>query len=87
MTDRFENTAPSLAGPASHGFAITPSDSALLVENTRAIYVGSGGDIAALMLSGANVLLSAVPSGSILPLRLTKIMASGTTADNIVGLA
>jgi hypothetical protein len=75
-----------MAGPASHGFAVTPSDSTLLAETTRGIYVGTGGTIAALMLSGASVTFTAVPSGAILPVRLTKIMATGTTASGIVAL-
>jgi hypothetical protein len=86
MADRFQNSSPSLSGPASHGFAVTPSDSALLAETTRGIYVGTGGTIAALMLSGAGVTFAAVPGGTTLPVRLTKIMATGTTASDIVAL-
>ena len=86
MADRFQNSSPSIAGPASHGFAVTPSDSSLLSETTRGIYVGTGGNIAALLLSGASVTFAAVPAGSLLPARLTKIMATGTTASNIVAL-
>lgn len=86
MTDRFQNSSPSLSGPASHGFAVTPSDSALLSETTRGLYVGTGGAIAALMLSGASVTFASVPSGTVLPVRLTKVMATGTTAANIVAL-
>ena len=86
MTDRFQTTSPSLAGPASHGFAVTPSDSTLLAETTRGIYVSSGGSIAALMLSGASVTFADVPAGTTLPVRLTKIMATGTTAGGIVAL-
>jgi hypothetical protein len=86
MTDRFQTNSPSLAGPASHGFAVTPSDSTLLSETTRGIYVGSGGSIAALMLSGTSVTFADVPAGTTLPVRLTKIMATGTTAGDIVAL-
>jgi hypothetical protein len=75
-----------MSGPASHAFAVTPSDSALLAETTRGIYVGTGGTIAALMLSGASVTFTAVPGGTTLPVRMTKIMATGTTASDIVAL-
>jgi hypothetical protein len=75
-----------MAGPASHGFAVTPSDSTLLSETTRGIYVGTGGSIAALMASGASVSFASVPAGTTLPVRLTKIMATGTTASDIVAL-
>ena len=87
MTDRFQTSSPSLAGPASHGFAVTPSDSTLLSETTRGIYVGTTGNIAALMLSGASVTFASVPAGAVLPVRLTKILATGTTAGSIIGLA
>jgi hypothetical protein len=86
MADRFQNSAPSLSGPASYGFPVTPSDSTVLSETTRGLYVGTTGDISALMVSGASITLSSVPAGSLLPLRLTKIMATGTTASGIVGL-
>ena len=86
MPDRFQNSSPSLAGPASHGFSVSPSDSALLTETTRGIYVGTGGTIVAVMASGATVTFASVVAGSVLPVRLTKVMATGTTASNIVAL-
>jgi hypothetical protein len=86
MTDRFQNSAASLTGPAGHAFAVIPSDSTLLAETTRGIYVGTSGTIAALMASGASVSFVAVTAGTVLPVRLTKIMASGTTAADIVAL-
>jgi hypothetical protein len=86
MADRFQNSSPSLAGPASHGFPVSPSDSAALAETTRGIFVGTGGTIAAVMASGASVTFVSVASGSLLPVRLTKVMATGTTAGNIVAL-
>lgn len=86
MADRFQNTAPSLAGPAMHGFAVTPSDSTALAETTRALYVGTTGAVALVMASGASITLIGVPSGTILPLRASKVMATGTTATDIVGL-
>jgi hypothetical protein len=86
MPDRFQNSSSALSSPASHAFAVTPSDSAVLAETTRAIYVGTTGSIAALMLSGASVSFTAIPAGTVLPLRLTKIMATGTSAGGIVAL-
>jgi hypothetical protein len=87
MTDRFDYTSPSLSGPAAHGFAITPNDASNLAETTRAIYVGSAGDIALTMQSGATITLVAVNSGTVLPVRAIKILATGTTAASLVGLA
>ena len=86
MPDRFQGSSTSLDGPAVHGFAATPSDSVDLPETTRALYVGDGGDIAALLQSGASVTFVAVQPGTILPLRVSRVLATGTTAAAIVGL-
>ena len=43
-------------------------------------------EISAELASGTQVTFTAVPAGMILPLRLRKIRASGTTAQNIVAL-
>ena len=87
MPDRFQNSSPSLSGPAAHGFAVTPNDSTTLGETTRALYVGSAGAIAVLMASGASISFANVPAGTILPIRVNKVMATGTSATNMIGLA
>jgi hypothetical protein len=87
MTDRFADFQPSLSGPASTGFAIVPGNDTDLPEATRALYVGSGGDLAVTMLSGATVVFTNVAGGSLLPLRVVRVRATGTTAGAIVGLA
>lgn len=86
MADRFSDSSSSIIGPAAHAFPITPSDSAVLAETTRGIYCGAGGDIVATMLSGAVVTLANVAAGTLLPLRATKVAATGTTANGLVGL-
>ena len=87
MPDRFVNVQASLSGPASSGFAITPSDAADLPETTRAIYVGTGGDLCVRMLTGETLTFVAVAPASLLPVRATRVLSSGTTAANLVGLA
>lgn len=86
MTDRFSNVQPSLAGPAFSGFSIIPGDNLDLPETTRAVYVGQGGDLAVVMVSGASLVLADVPAGSLLPLRVSRVLATGTTADFLTGL-
>ncbi|MDE1159958.1 MAG: hypothetical protein PW791_17110 [Neorhizobium sp.] len=86
MTDRFAHTQSSLSGPASSGFAVMPSDNAALTETTRALYIGTGGDLTVRMLSGAVLTLQNVPTGAILPLRTTAVFATGTTAGAIAAL-
>jgi hypothetical protein len=86
MPDRFQNSSPSLSGPASHGFAVTPHDTNVLSETTRALYVGSAGTLAVVMASGASFTFTGVASGTVLPVRATKVMATGTSATEILGL-
>jgi hypothetical protein len=86
MTDRFADSTSGLDAPASHGFSVTPDDAADLAETTRALYVGTTGDIAVVLASGAMLSFGNVASGSVLPLRTKRVMATGTTAAGIVGL-
>lgn len=86
MPDRFETSAASLSGPASHAFSIAPSDSAELVEVTRGIYVGSAGHLSAVLLSGATVTFSNLAGGTVLPVRVRQVRATGTTAASLLGL-
>jgi hypothetical protein len=55
-------------------------------EPTRALYVGSGGNVTVVMLSGAVLTLANVMSGALLPVRVTRVNATDTTAAQIVGL-
>lgn len=64
------------------GAAVTPSDSADLSDVTRGIYVGGAGDLTVAM-SGTNVTISGVTSGTFLPIRATRVLATGTTATKI----
>ncbi len=86
MSDRFASHAPSLTGPASAGFAIVPNDNLDIAETTRALYIGVGGNLTVTMASGQMLSFSSVPDGSLLPLRVLRVHASGTTADDIVAL-
>ncbi len=87
MSDRFASHTPSLTGPASAAFPITPSDSLDLPETTRALYVGIGGDVRVAMASGQVVTFESVPDGCLLPIRAIRVQATGTTAAGIIGLA
>jgi hypothetical protein len=73
--------------PAYSAFAITPADNGELAVWTRAIYVGIGGDVSVLMGNGATVTFVGVQGGSMIPIRVQRVNASGTSAASIVGLA
>lgn len=72
------------SAPASHAFAITPSDSAT-IQGSRSLWIGGAGSVAVQMQSGATVTFAGVSPG-ILPIAVSKVLATGTTATGILGL-
>ena len=68
-------------------FAITPNNSTKFARRARAFYVGVGGDITVLTGAGDVVQLKDVPQGAVIPLEITRVNATGTTASSLVGFA
>lgn len=66
--------------------AITTSDTVSLTGITRAVYVGGAGNITAIMSNGDAVLFTAVPVGTMLPIRCTRINATATSATALVAM-
>lgn len=87
MKDRFSTRAPSFSAPAAHGFAITADDESDLEETTRALYIGNGGTLTASLASGAVVTFESLASGTLLPIRASRVLATGTSASAIIGLS
>ena len=74
---------------AGNGEAVITSDSVNDLNEFDALYVGVGGDLDIVFregVFGSPVLISNIQDGSILPFRTKHILASTTTATNIVGL-
>ena len=71
---------------AHSAFVVTPSDATILPV-TRGLYVGGTGDLSVVMAEDQNtVIFSAVPAGTILPIQVTQVFATNTTATLIVAL-
>jgi hypothetical protein len=85
MQDSYATLSPGLESPAATGFTVTPADDDNLPAITRALYVGEGGDLAVEMSDGTALIFKDVPTGTILPLRVRKVLEA-TTAAYIVGL-
>lgn len=86
MPDTYAEFAPSLTSPAMEAANVSPSDATSLPNVSRALYVGSAGDLAVEMMSGDVVTFRGVAGGTALPVRARKVRASGTTAADIVAL-
>ena len=87
MADRWSSTTPGLVGPAENAAAVTPADGADLANSTRALFVGGAGAVKVDMVGGTTgVTLTGVVAGSVLPIRVSRVYSTGTTATNIVAL-
>lgn len=76
-----------LLAPYVNCSVITPDDTVLLTQTPRAVWIGGTGHLN-VMLEGdtAAVLISAIPAGTLLPIRPKKILLTSTTASLIVAL-
>lgn len=84
--DQFENHTQSLESPATRIVEIIPDDAAPLAFVTRAITVETAGHLQVVTSAGDTGRVF-VAAGIAFPLRVSRIMATGTTATGIVGLA
>lgn len=86
--DKFALNDIATQAPATTGFTITPSNSTIFAQYTRAIYIGGDGNIAVRLsdMETSHVDFIGVKAGTILPIRARMVRATDTTATNIVGL-
>lgn len=71
------------------GAAVTPSDSAQLADAAHGLYVGGGGDLTVVFSADATmtpITFKAVPVGTVLPVSVIQVRATGTLATNIIAL-
>lgn len=84
MADQHQFAAEGLTSPADNQVAITPSDSTDLAFTSRAIRVGVGGTLVVTPAGGGNDVTYTVYNGEVLPIRVSRVKATGTTATNLV---
>jgi hypothetical protein len=85
--DTFQQQPETEWSPATSSVSVTPSDENELAYLTRGLYVGVGGNVALkLRDDSAAVVFVGVAEGTILPLQVKQVMATDTTATNIIAL-
>jgi hypothetical protein len=73
------------AGVARDAVAITPSDSTDITSGpVRGLWVGTAGNVALITFDGSTATL--VNAFGVIPLSVKRVLSTGTTASNIVGL-
>lgn len=77
----------SYTDPSRYALAVTPHDTTEIAggQLTRGLYVGGAGNLVAV-IGGNAITFTAVPAGSILPIRCTRVNSTNTTATSIVAL-
>lgn len=87
MADPYVTYCDQPEGPFRNAAAVTPSDTVPLTTAAAKLYVGVTGDVTLIPVGGASgVLFKAVPAGTVLPVRTSQVMATGTTATYIVAM-
>ena len=86
MKDEFSRHGASLTSPSTAAETIMPDNESDLAYATRALYVGEAGDVVVQLMSGETVTLANMQAGTVYPMRVRRVLASGTTASFLVGL-
>lgn len=90
MADQFQGYADSVGAPARHVAPLAPSDTADLADTPKGLYVGTGGDVTLVAIDApagaAGVTFRNLPSGALLPVRARRVLATGTTATDMLVL-
>jgi len=85
MAINFRDVPSALNDPIADGFVISPHDTNPLPKLTRAIYVGGDGDIKLELKGGTTLVYKGLKAGTMLPVRARVVLATGTTASNLLG--
>lgn len=75
-----------LTDPTNHVLAVTPSDTTAFTQFTRGLYIGGAGDVAVQTASNDTPTFVGVLAGTILPVRVYRVLSTGTTATSILAL-
>ena len=84
--DGLLNHGRDASGPARRAGAVTPSDAVDLTVYAKALYVGAAGNVRVLTVGGEDadaVTFANHPVGW-LPVQVRRVLATGTTATQIV---
>lgn len=84
--DGYSNFATSKTPSGANAAAVTPSDTVDFASYPKVVVVTAAGNLVVLPLKAADdgshlVTFTAVPAGFVVPFRVRRVMATGTTAS------
>ena len=85
MAEDFSQYKSGLDSPARNAEVVTPHDSTDLAQPSRGLLIGVAGVISVETVGGQSAVLLTVPAG-VLPLMVTRVNSTATTATSIVSL-
>ena len=74
------------SAPARRWIAITPDDDVDIPAGCCGLFVTSTGDVTIAGSDGSSLTFTLTDAGRILPLGPTRVLSTGTTATDIIGL-
>ena len=85
--EKYKEQSTQLESPATSAVAVSPNDGVDLAEVSRALYIGVTGNVTVDMYgTGTSVAFVGLPAGTVIPIRVSRVYATGTTAGSIVSL-
>ena len=71
---------------ATDAALVTRSDSADLPRSSLSLYIGGAGNVRVTTVQGTDIVFTAVPVGTVLPIQARRVWLTNTTATLIVAL-
>ncbi len=81
-TTNYDYTGSPVFYQAVGGAPVTPSDTDIV--NNGILYIGTGGSVAVVTRSGDTLTFTNVANGVFLPVVVKQVLATGTTATDIL---
>jgi len=72
--------------PAIGAETVTPSNSAELEQVSRALWIGTAGNVRVMTYLNQDVTFNNVQDGTLLPVQVRQVFSTGTTATDIVSV-
>ena len=84
MADTFEEYSDSMESPAKNAASVTPDNGVDLSFASRALLCEVGGIVTVDMVGAGTNIAIPVVAGQPMPIRATRVYATGTTATGII---
>lgn len=80
-------SASNESRPSGAFETVTPSDSVNFTKGvSRGLYIGGAGNLVAVAADDTTATFTAVPAGTVLPIKVKRVNSTSTTATAIVAL-